>query len=183
MGLCQLPTELQHLIVLNLHPSAAIALRQTNRWFHTHISLHRLDPLAVRNYLHYLEYNPKRPNEHACFVCLRLKPSTAFTSAQLQSQARIDRHGNVLNCVYGRSCLDCAIKNRRVTPFSVLIMGGDDPRPKVFCGACSSVQSYFCSSCHCCSGCLTRARTWTGGAVLRQQSGTQKICERHFRRC
>lgn len=177
MGLCQLPTELQHHIVLNLHPSAAIALRQTNRWFHTHISLHRLDPVAVRNYLYQLELRPKRQDDYACFYCLCLKPRTVFTSAQLERRPKVDKYGNVHS---GRFCLDCGIGNRKLIPYSVLTMGGDESTPKVFCGACSSVQSYFCRTCHCCSGCLTRARTWTGRAVLWQQSGTQKICPQHF---
>ena len=93
-SLCELPTEIQHLIVLNLHPSAAIALKRTNRWFHTHISLHRLGRPEVFRFLTEHENLPKfSKNFHqgkrtsslgyACFTCLTIKPATNFTEDQI----------------------------------------------------------------------------------------------------
>lgn len=175
VGLCDFPTELQHLVVLNLHPSAAIALRQTNRWFHTHISLHKLDRTAVQEYLHHLELQPKRRHDYACFFCLSLKPHTAFTSTQLA----IDTVNGSYNSK--RFCLDCGLMNAKLKPFSKFTMGEDESWSKVFCGACSSVQPLFCPSCHCCSGCLARARTWTGRAALWQQPGGNNLCPMHFK--
>ncbi len=167
VGLCDLPTELQHHIVLNLHPSAAVALRQTNRWFNTHISLHRLDRTAVHEYLHHLEYLPKRLHDFACFSCLSLKPDTAFPSTQLSAK--------------GRFCIDCGVKDAKFEPYTKFDIGWDGGCWKVFCGACSSVQPLFCTACCCCCGCLAKARTWTGMAALRQKPGYEKLCERHLR--
>jgi len=178
MELCTLPTEIQHLIVLNLHPSAAIALRQTNRWFHTHVSLHRLDRIAVQDYLHHLESQPKsqRHHQYSCFSCLCLKPHTAFTSIELDVSRGWNR-----SYYSHRFCLDCGVRDGKFKPFTVLYVGEDYSRPRVFCGACLCVQAYFCNSCHCCSGCLARAGTWTGRAALWQQTGRERLCQKHFR--
>lgn len=176
VGFCDFPTELQHLIVLNLHPSAAVALRQTNRWFHTHISLHRLDRTAVQDYLHHLELLPKHQHDYACFSCLSLKPHTAFTTTQLTPMDNICSSYNSK-----RFCLDCGVKGAKFKAFSRLNIGEDELWSKVFCGACSSVQPLFCPRCHCCGGCLARMKTWTGRAALWQQSGGEKLCPTHSR--
>jgi len=176
--LCTLPVELQHHIVLNLDPSAAIALKQTNRWFHTHISLHRLDKTKVQQYLHRLELHPRNEHFYACFSCLCLKPQTAFTTVQIGTKIS-SRNGSYSSQRY---CLECGIRNGKYKPGTSLKMAGPESEPKVLCGACMSVQAYFCRSCLCCSGCIASMRTWTGRAARWSRGGGQGFCGRHFRR-
>ncbi|KAF6236128.1 hypothetical protein HO173_005757 [Letharia columbiana] len=142
LNLYTLPTELQHHIVLNLHPSAAIALKQTNRYFHTHISLYRLDPLKVKQYLHQVELRPRHRENYACFSCLRVKPKIAFTVSQLG--AKKSRNGAYSS---GRFCIDCGVRDKRFKPGTVLDIAGDESHPKAFCRSCSTIQSYFCGKC------------------------------------
>lgn len=153
LTLYTLPTELQHHIVLNLHPSAALALKQTNRYFHTHIALYRLDPLEVKQYLHEVELRPRNRDNYACFKCLRVRPMTAFTITQLGAKTGID--GVYSN---GRFCLDCGVENKKFKPGTALIIAGDESHPKVFCGSCSTVQPYFCGKCHWCAACIARTK-------------------------
>lgn len=173
--LCTLPTEIQHLIVLNLHPSAAIALKQTNRWFNTHVSIYRLDRAEVNKYLNWLENRRRNRNNYACFSCLRLKPQTAFTTTKPGSKS-------LKNGFYpfARFCLDCGIRDAKVKPFTLLKMAGDESKPKVFCGSCSSVQRSFCGLCCCCTGCLAKLRTWTGRAAQWHRNGGKVLCHSHF---
>lgn len=173
---CTLPTEIQNLIALNLHPSAAIALRQTNRWFHTHISLHRLDSTEVQKYLHWLELKSRHIPNYACFSCLCLKPQSAFTVAQLCAE-----DGRFGDRFHKRFCVDCGVRDSKFGAFSVVRVAGQ-PRLRVFCGACLSIQNYFCGRCHCCNGCIAKARTWTGSAALRNRSGGERICQSHCTR-
>ena len=154
-NLCTLPTELQHHIALNLHPEAAIALKQTNRYFHTHISLYRLDPLKVKRYLHEVELRPRHRDDHACFTCLRVRPMNAFTASQLGAKTS---RNSAYSC--GRFCLDCGIENKRFRPGTILVIGGDQSHPRVFCGSCSTVQSYFCGKCHWCAPCIARTKAF-----------------------
>ena len=155
-SLYTLPTELQHQIVLNLHPSAAIALKQTNRYFQTHISLCRLDRFKVKQYLHQVELRPRHRDNYACFTCLRVRPMTAFTASQLG--AKTSSRNSAYS--YGRFCLDCGIENKRFRPGSLLVIAGDQSHPRVFCGSCSTIQSYFCSNCHWCAACIARTKAF-----------------------
>ena len=175
--LCTLPLELQHLIVLNLPPSAAVALRQTNRWFYTHVSLHRLNRLAVRTYLHFLELNPKKQHLYACFFCLCLKPKMAFTSSEIGGKPKEPRRYH-----YDRFCLDCGIRHGVYKVGTSRPMAGSQSAPKVLCGICMSVQSYYCNKCYCCSACIASTRTWTGRAARWSQAGGQALCLAHFGR-
>ena len=174
--LCTLPTEIQHVIVLNLHPSAAVALRQTNRWFNTHISLHRLDQIEVRKYLGQCELRPKNAASFACFSCLNLKPQTAFTMTQVHSA-----NGKGHPHTYKRYCLECGIRDGKYKPSALLRMAGYASTVKVLCGGCASVQTYYCSRCLCCSGCIAKMKTWTGRARW-NQSGAMAVCPQHLRR-
>ena len=152
LNICNLPTELQHHIVLNLHPSAAIALKQTNRYFYTHITLHRLDPFKVRQYLREVELRPRHRENYACFTCLRVRSMTAFTITQLgEKTSRNSAYSS------GRFCLDCAVEGKKIKPGTVLIVAGES-HPKVFCGSCSTVQSYFCGKCRWCAACIARTK-------------------------
>ena len=153
LTLYALPTELQHHIVLNLHPSAALTLKQTNRYFHTHIALYRLDPLEVKQYIHEVELRPRNRDNYACFKCLRVRSRTAFTINQLG--AKTSKDGMYPN---ERFCLDCGVENKLLKPGTVLVIAGDESCPKVFCGSCSTVQSYFCRKCHWCAACIARTK-------------------------
>lgn len=155
LNLYTLPTELQHHIVLKIHPSAAIALKQTNRYFHAHISLYRLNPLEVKQYLHEVELRPRHRENYACFTCLRVRPMTAFTVSQLGTKT--SRNGAYTS---GRFCLDCGVENKRFKPGSVLDIAGGESHRKVFCGSCLTVQSYFCSRCHWCAACIARTKSF-----------------------
>ena len=171
-SLCSLPTELQHHIVLNLHPSAAIALKQTNRYFHTHISLHRLDPLKVKRYLHEVELRQRHRDNYACFTCLRVRFMTAFTASQLGVKTRrTNAHS------YERFCLDCGIENKKFRPGSILIIAGDQSHPRVFCGSCAAVQSYFCGKCHWCAACIARTKAFK---TSWRRSLDEGLCQMHL---
>lgn len=172
LNLYTLPTELQHHIVLNLHPSAAIALKQTNRYFHTHISLHRLNPVTVKQYIHEVELQPRHSDGYACFTCLRVRPMTAFTVSQLG--AKTSKGGAYSS---GRFCLDCGVEHKRFKPGSVLNIAGDESHPKVFCGSCSTVQSYFCGKCHWCAACIARTKAFK---MSRTQSVGKGPCQAHL---
>ena len=158
IGLCSLPAELLELIIPKLDPSAAIALRQTSRWFNTYVSLHRLDRVEVRKYLHCLELQPQHKNDYACYSCLCLKHVTSFTDTQTGTAYS-------WNGIYStkRFCLDCGVKNGKFKPESLLYIAGEKyagSTPAVLCGGCLSIQVYFCADCHRCIGCITKARTW-----------------------
>ena len=172
LNLYTLPTELQHHIVLNLHPSAAIALKQANRYFHTHISLHRLDPLKVKQYLHEVELRPRHRERYACFTCLRVRPMTVFPASQLG--AKTSKSG-AYSC--GRFCLDCGVENRKFKPGTLLIIAGDESHPKVFCGSCSTIQSYFCGQCHWCVACIARTKAFK---TSWSQSVGKGLCQAHL---
>lgn len=173
--LCTLPTELQNLIVLNLHPSAAIALRQTNRWFHDNVSLHRLDREKVQLFLRDRELRPTNGKNYACFCCFRLKPEWAFTKSLVDST-----HVRKPTYSYRRFCLECGIREGKYRWGISMEMAGSKSRPKVYCGVCTSVQENFCSKCHCCNACIASMGTWTGRAARWSQSGWQALCLDHF---
>ena len=172
LNLYTLPTELQHHIVLNLHPSAAIALKQTNRYFHAHISLYRLNPFKVKQYLHEVELRPRHCDNYACFTCLRVRPKTAFTVSQLGVKTR--KFGAYYS---GRFCLDCGVESKKFKPGTVLIIAGDESHPKVFCGSCSTVQSYFCGKCHWCAACIARTKALK---MSWGQSMSKGVCQTHL---
>lgn len=172
LNLYTLPTELQHHIVLNLHPSAAIALKQTNRYFHTHISLYRLDPLKVKQYLHQVELRPRHRENYACFSCLRVKPKIAFTVSQLG--AKKSRNGAYSS---GRFCIDCGVRDKRFKPGTVLDIAGDESHPKAFCRSCSTIQSYFCGKCRWCAACIARTKSFK---TSWSRSVGMDLCQTHL---
>ena len=187
LGLCSLPAELQNLIIPLLHPSAAIALRQTCRWYHDYVSLHRLDHNLVRGYLHDLELLPCNGNNYACFVCLSLKPITSFTAQHVEGKNRRQRGYSTK-----RSFLECAVKLGQIKPGRLLYIAkgkcGErtctrvcagckatepgtecvDSTPAVMCGGCLTIQTYFCGDCYWCMGCIMKARTWIGRGMARK---------------
>ena len=172
LNLYTLPTELQHHIVLNLHPSAAIALKQTNRYFHAHISLHRLDPFQVKQYVHEVELRPRHCEDYACFTCCRVRPKSAFTASQLG--AKTSGNGTYSG---RRFCLDCGVQSKKFEPGAILIIAGNESHPKIFCGSCSTIQSYFCGKCHWCAACIARTKAFR---MSLGQSLSKGVCQTHF---
>ena len=109
MSLPHLPSELQDLIITHLHPSAAIALRQTSRHYHTTVSLHRLAPDIVHSFLGDLDHRPPIQFEDgvkcklfACYTCLCIKPGIQFEVLEIECAERHDRQ-----------CLGCDFKEAR----------------------------------------------------------------------
>ena len=195
--LCGLPTELQHLIVLNLHPSAAITLSKTNRWFHAHISLHHLDKHEVSLFLSERECLPERctrqfsehtanPMNYACYSCLCLKPAAHFTLAQVNGDYDKGRDCKTRGRLWDqRFCIDCGTEQKKFRRGQLLEMAGG-AKPKAFCAACRSVQDYFCPQCRWCVACIASLRTWTA-RVGRCRSTTgegrwSSPCQSHLRR-
>ena len=177
--LCLLPTELQDLIVFNLHPSAAIALKQTNHWFNTNISLHRLNKRRVREFIHERENKPQNEHLHACYLCFSLKPETAFTTQQFGTKFGRDLHGRC----WGRYCLDCGFRNGHYRPGISEQLAGPPRKRGIHCGLCMSVRTYFCHKCLYCWECINHARTWIGTDARHSQPATGYLCLEHINRC
>lgn len=184
--LCGLPTELQHLIVLNLHPSAAVALRQTNRWFHTHVSLHRLDKHDVSLFLCEREGKPKNCKPHptkrfvdvmnyACYSCLCIKPAANFNIAHIDGEYM--KGGRLWD---QRFCFDCGLRQEKFDRGEMVRMAGG-AKTRLFYVACSSVQTSFCRECRWCLACIASLRTWTGrdGAIRKTKNRFKDPCSSH----
>ena len=110
MSIPHLPPELQNLIITNLHPLAAIALRQTNHHYHSTVSLRRLAPGIVRKFLDDLDRRPRSQFEDAlnskwlaCYTCLCMKPGIQFEYFKA-----------VIGEWHDRQCLGCDLKEGRV---------------------------------------------------------------------
>lgn len=101
-GLSNLAGELQNLIITNLHPSAAIALSQTNRHFHSCAHLHRLPSPTVFDYLQEKELLPIKLDDYACYTCLRFKPRPTFGTRQTRSI--LEKLGQ---SAHKRYCFEC----------------------------------------------------------------------------
>ena len=113
-SLTNLASELQDLIITKLHPSSAIALSQTNRHFHDSVSLHRLPFSVVFDWLKHKEYKLcHRDKNYACYICLRLKPRSAF--GKKQTRSRRQTFGDES---YKRRCLDCGLNTGKINPDS-----------------------------------------------------------------
>lgn len=102
MGLCELPGELQDQVIVNLHPSAAIALMQTNRHFHTSVSLHRLSIEVVEAFLDEKDLHIYNADDYFCYSCYRLKPKISFLSSQVEG-----KHGKNGTKAHERWCSKC----------------------------------------------------------------------------
>lgn len=178
-SLCSLPTEIQHQIVLALHPSALVSLRQTNRWFHTHVSLFRLERREVLKYLHERQFLPQHRENYPCFSCLSIKPKTHFTRAQISKD-----YSKIGRLELERYCLDCGVENKKFKPGTLLeIPGGSrlqKSQMKVFCAACTSVQAYFCGKCHWCAGCIATLQSWTARSGNLDQRDKAWLCPSHL---
>ena len=165
VGLCTLPAELQEQIALNLHPSAAVALRQTSRYYHATISLHKLSKKRVWRYLENRERQIGNEKYLACELCLCLKLDTVLIKKVYHQLARFDLGYNSHNS--RRVCLECAVRTKMIIPGNVVVMA--KPRTKfdmvnpssrlsghrsIFCMACLTVKGEYCSFCRWCFDCV-----------------------------
>ena len=114
MSLPHLPIELQDLIITGLHPAAALALSNTNHFYHSVVSFDHLDPDMVSRFLYELENRPNNLNKgfyhrkFACYICLSLKPVLQFASLGSTSfDGRKAHH---------RQCVQCDVRDGSVTP-------------------------------------------------------------------
>lgn len=178
LTLTNLAGELQNLIITNLHPSAAIALSQTNHHFHSCVSLHRLPFSTVVDYFRDKELLPMRSHDFACYTCLRLKHRSAFAKRQTKS-----RRGKVGQAATERMCLDCGFTNGKHTPGSPMKIGAE---LQVYCFACTTLKRRFCIHCHWCDSCISKgtARGLRKGVHAGPNGEAsvvefQNICKRH----
>ena len=144
MSLPLLPSELQDLIVTNLHPTAVIALSQTNRYYHSTVSLHRLAPDAVRIFLQnrsrFISIFGSGPERYACYKCLCLKPAMSFSNP---------RDGD-----YDRQCLECDLQDGRAKPGGIHFSYAH--KPSTICVECLKARDLFCRGCDACASCLEK---------------------------
>lgn len=143
-----LPNEIPDLIITNLHPTAAIALSQTNRYYHSTVSLHRLDPDTVRIFLKDLENRPannifsgRSKLTFACCKCLCRQPARTFQDPEIRSYDR-------------RQCLECDLQDGRVTPGGICSSYFHDP--SIICVKCLKARGEFCRGCDACAPCLEK---------------------------
>ena len=161
VSLSNFPGELQDQIIINLHPSAAVALRQTNIHFHNAVSLSRLDTREVRLYLHERQTRPQNADKLACYTCLILKPKSEImqhNSSYMHRQRGIYWH---------QRCLDCAIENFAIVPGNIVetsqvrAKSSWSREKMVFCLACLTLQGHFCGTCRWCFDCTQKQRACT----------------------
>ena len=147
-SLLNLTGELQDLIITNLHPPAAIALRQTNRHFNA--CVHRPSRSDVIEYLQGEESLPIHWDDYACYTCLRLKPRSCFAIVQTRSP-----RGKGARGAEKRFCLDCGLKTHKLLPGQTLKIGsGLSSGMIVYCGGCETLKGRFCTKCRWCDGCI-----------------------------
>lgn len=152
LGLSALPVELQEQIVCNLHPSAAIALKQTSHHFQTFISLDQYDIDEVRAFLQEKETQPHNIGRLACYSCLCLKPRPAcIMNIYCRNYiAPFRPYGDPH--YYQQLCLECAVNKDRMLPANVVNMASENDR-MLFCIACLTLQGHFCKTCRWCFTC------------------------------
>lgn len=154
MSLPNLPTELQDLIITNLHPAAAIALSQTNRYYHYTVSLHRLDFDTIRIFLEDLLQRPdnsflrgRTKYRFACYKCLYIKPATPSE----------DPEGKAYDA--GCQYLKCDLQDGRVKPDGIYFSSCFSlwgSRSSIVCIKCLKAQEIFCKGCDACNPCLEK---------------------------
>lgn len=159
MSLPDLSNELQDLIIINLHLTAAIALSKTSHHYHSTIFLYRLVPETVWVFLYNREQSlrtpfgdgPTRELLFACFKCLCMKPDWQFSHSQV-----LDSYS--MECCeecYDRQCVECDLRDGLVKPGDILHSGGWFV-DCIVCTECSKTQRRFCRGCRTCASCLEK---------------------------
>ncbi len=156
MNLCDLPGEIQDNIILNLHPSAVIALGQTNRHFQTTASLTRLDSEAIDKFLEEKKIQIRNAANYLCRSCLTFKPQLAFPRNHVKG-----RRSKTGKDAHKRSCLHCLINNGGILPGHVVDMADERLGRRVYCYACLLLQDRYCVKCNWCYECTQRRKVKT----------------------
>lgn len=156
MNLCDLPGEVQDHIILGLHPSAAIALGQTNLHFHTTASLTRLNCFAVDCFLEEKKIQIRDTAGYLCRSCLTFKPDRAYARNQIIG-ARIKTGKEA----HKRKCLHCLIANGEILPGFVVNMADRSLGTRVYCFGCLLLQDRFCTKCNWCYECAVKRKVKT----------------------
>ena len=162
MSLPSLPPELQDLIISNLHPTAAIALSKTNRHYHSIVSLHRLNPHTVREFLFDLERRSGKDSRtrkaFACYKCLCIKPGAQFKLLSILGDYKHEER--YPQDWYDRECLDCAIQNGRTKPGVVFSIWPSllFAEYKIIYIECLKAKRQFYKGCHTYACCLKGRR-------------------------
>jgi len=156
LGLSALPGELQEQIILNLHPSAAVALRQTNHHFQTIISLRRYNIDDVRAFLRDRARQPRNARYLPCYSCLWLKLRSNFIMGPCNlprgQVSFYDPHRHIWT--HGESCFECAVATGRFLPGNVSTLPNETDKV-LFCIACLTLQNHFCEKCRWCTKCAS----------------------------
>lgn len=142
--------ELQDLIITKLHPSAAIVLSQTNRHFHACVDLHRLPFSVVFKFLQEKQSLATHSDGHACYICLRLKPWSHFSTTETKRP-----RGKWNKDAHKQFCLECGSKAGNF-PLRTMRIG------RGFCGRCKNFRKRCCLRCGWCYSCTEESK----GAIL-----------------
>ena len=164
MSLPNLASELQDIIISNLHPTAALALGATNRHYHETVTLHRLPVERARRFLFDLETSPnniiirkdtydevKSRKLCACFTCLRALPCINFAYEEMIASCADTYEDHR----FKRQCMNCDLKQGRIKTGAIYYCWCDYI---VMCNGCSKVQQDFCRGCRFCDRCLKEER-------------------------
>ena len=177
-SLPDLAGELQNLIIINLHPSAAIALSQTNHHFNSCANLHQLPSPMVFDYLQEKEILPAYWDNYACYNCLRLKPRSSFATKQTRSP-----RGKGGRDAYKRICLECGFRTGKHIPGQNMKIGTE---LQVYCGGCETLQRRFCSTCRWCESCIRKGTAtvlrkgeWAGPNGEASEVVLRNTCQNH----
>ena len=160
MSLPHLPTELQDLIVTDLHPTAAIAFSRTNHHYRSTISLHRRVPDTVRRFLFDLERLEVRSEgvlngpRFACYKWLCMKPGTQLEYFEVVRSCSVEYRGDW----HDRQCLECDLKDGLLESGRIVLCwcGPSTRVPGIVCNDCFKAQGRFCGGCRSCAGCLEK---------------------------
>ena len=145
MNISSLPGEIQNMIIRHLHPSAAVALGHTNRYFHSISSLHILPISIVEAFLEERIPYMLRMDNYLCASCFHSKPPERFLESQITEKR--SKEGSERNL---RRCLDCM--KEQISPGSIVELGKMGQK-HVLCMACVNFRSPYCVQCRWCSVC------------------------------
>ena len=149
-SLAILPTEIRDMIVSQVDPRTAYALRQTCRHFYHSLTIASLPKRAVMRWYRGFEMEPQNSELHACFCCFRLKPPRAFMWAQI--------HNHMLekgaSHAHRRLCMDCCVTHGIILYRDVVKEATPESSLLVLCYGCKKFCADFCWICRLCRPCV-----------------------------
>ena len=173
-----LPPELHHMIILELTPSAAIALGGTNRYFRSLNCLSRLDPLDVKRYFRIINLRMVDHSSFLCTSCCCVKPPDEFSTKRLIGEW--SKRGLKS---WSRQCLECMFDT--IEPGDEVFLGlREKPRSgrgrnkqwrerlaqkkMVMCIDCMELKDGWCDECRWCWGCFQSRRLVIEGESMEE---------------